>query len=102
VGARNSSNSNRLRELGERLGVESHLVQGAQELQEAWFHPRRRVGLAAGASAPEVLVQEVIAELARHGELELTELEGAISESICFRLPDPLVSLHAGQSSADL
>lgn len=67
VGARNSSNSNRLREVGERLGVPSHLVEDAGDLEAAWFQGARAVGVTAGASTPEVLVREVLAALARLG-----------------------------------
>jgi 4-hydroxy-3-methylbut-2-enyl diphosphate reductase len=63
VGSPTSSNSNRLRELAERLGTPAYMVEGADDLQRAWFEGRRRVGLTAGASAPDVLVQQVIDRL---------------------------------------
>ena len=67
VGSPTSSNSNRLRELAERLGTEAHMVEGADDLQPVWFEGRRRVGLTAGASAPDVLVQAVTTRLREMG-----------------------------------
>ena len=63
VGARNSSNSNRLREVGEQTGIDAYLVQGADELEASWFESKSRIGISAGASTPEVLVQEVLERL---------------------------------------
>ena len=67
VGSPTSSNSNRLRELAERLGTEAYMVDGADDLQAEWFEGTRRVGLTAGASAPDILVQQVIDAPARAG-----------------------------------
>ena len=67
VGSPTSSNSNRLRELAERLGTPAYMVDGAQDLQPEWFDGRARVGLTAGASAPDVLVQAVIDRLKQLG-----------------------------------
>ena len=92
VGARNSSNSNRLREIGEEAGVPSYLVADGSEVDPAWVRDAQVVGLTAGASAPEVLVQDVIEALRRVGPVELSVLSG-IEENITFRLPAELASV---------
>ncbi|MHB1529770.1 MAG: 4-hydroxy-3-methylbut-2-enyl diphosphate reductase [Acidiferrobacteraceae bacterium] len=89
VGARNSSNSNRLREVGERPGTFAYLVQDASELDASWFRPGMRVGITAGASTPEVLVQGVLSALHGYGVEQVTEMD-AEPENITFRLPTPL------------
>ena len=89
VGSVNSSNSNRLRELAERQGVEAHLIDGADEIDPAWVAGRRRIGITAGASAPEVLVQGVIDRLRALGAGELAELAGE-PENMVFALPREL------------
>ncbi|HEX6883430.1 MAG TPA: 4-hydroxy-3-methylbut-2-enyl diphosphate reductase [Planctomycetota bacterium] len=89
VGSPNSSNSNRLRELGERRGVASHLIDSEADLQPAWFRPGLRVGLTAGASAPETLVRKVLARLAELGVDDVSEMEGE-PESVVFQLPGEL------------
>jgi 4-hydroxy-3-methylbut-2-enyl diphosphate reductase len=86
VGSPTSSNSNRLRELAERLGTEAYMVEGAADLQAAWFQGRRRVGLTAGASAPDILVQQVIARLRELGALSIRKMHG-VEESVHFPLP---------------
>ena len=89
VGSKNSSNSSRLRELGERLGVPSYRVDGAEELEDAWCPPGTRVGVTAGASAPEVLVQRVVQRLAEMGAAGVVEMDGE-RESVVFNLPPEL------------
>ncbi len=89
VGADNSSNSNRLREIGEDMGVRSHLIDGAERIEFAWFENVESVGITAGASAPEELVQEVVARLGRRFDVSLDNLDG-IRENIRFRLPSAL------------
>jgi 4-hydroxy-3-methylbut-2-enyl diphosphate reductase len=86
VGSANSSNSNRLRELGERKGVPSHLVDSERDLDPAWFRPGTTVGLTAGASAPESLVQLVLARLRQLGATRVREVPGQ-PESVEFSLP---------------
>jgi len=86
VGSRTSSNSNRLRELAERLGTPAYMVDGADDLDPAWFEGRRRVGLTAGASAPDILVQEVIARLRQLGAVSVRKIEG-VQETVRFPLP---------------
>lgn len=89
VGAQNSSNSNRLREIGEELGVPSYLIDDAGAIEPAWFEGVEAVGLTAGASAPEELVQEVITRLAEIADVKIEELEG-IDEKVRFKLPEEL------------
>ncbi|MDB5511464.1 MAG: ispH2, partial [Enterovirga sp.] len=89
VGARNSSNSNRLRDVGEEAGVPSYLVADGSEVDPAWLEGAGRVGLTAGASAPEVLVDSVIEALRRIGPLEVSVMDGT-EENITFNLPQVL------------
>ena len=89
VGAKNSSNSNRLREIGEEEGVPSYLIADASELEPAWLVDKHTVGLTAGASAPEKLVIDVIDALHRIDPVEVSELPG-IAEHVAFRLPAEL------------
>ena len=89
VGSVNSSNSNRLRELAEREGVESHLIDGAHEIDPAWVTGRHAVGVTAGASAPDVLVRGVIDRLRELGGAGVNELEGE-PENMVFALPREL------------
>jgi 4-hydroxy-3-methylbut-2-enyl diphosphate reductase len=86
VGSPTSSNSNRLRELAERLGTPAHMVDQADDLDPAWFEGRRRVGLTAGASAPDVLVQQVITRLRELGATAIRKMDG-VEESVRFPLP---------------
>ena len=89
VGSPNSSNSNRLRELAEREGVEAYLIDGADEIDPRWVEGRRHIGVTAGASAPDVLVQGVIARLRELGASSLRELDGK-PEDMVFALPKEL------------
>jgi 4-hydroxy-3-methylbut-2-en-1-yl diphosphate reductase len=89
VGSPNSSNSNRLREVAANLGVDAYMVDTAADLRPEWIAGRRRVGVTAGASAPEVLVQEVVARLQVLGAESVRQLEG-ITESVVFTLPREL------------
>ncbi|WP_219209173.1 4-hydroxy-3-methylbut-2-enyl diphosphate reductase [Variovorax boronicumulans] len=89
VGSPTSSNSNRLRELAQRLGTESYMVDSADELQPEWFEGKTRVGLTAGASAPEVLVREVIDRVKALGAVSVRKMDG-IEETIKFPLPKGL------------
>jgi len=91
VGSPNSSNSNRLREVARNLGVPAYLVDNASELQPEWLQGKQRVGISAGASAPEVLVQEVIARLQELGADSVREADG-IQENVVFPLPKALSS----------
>jgi len=94
VGASNSSNSNRLRDVGVELGKPSYLVEDADALDPSWLDDVSSVGVTAGASAPEELVQGLIRRLADFGEVELCELAG-VDESITFKLPSELASAAA-------
>lgn len=98
VGARNSSNSNRLREVGEHLGVPSYLVEDADDLDIAWFREGIRIGLTAGASAPEVLVQGVLEKLRGFGLKQVTAM-AAEPENVSFRLPAALLRQRARRVS---
>ncbi|MBL8328342.1 MAG: 4-hydroxy-3-methylbut-2-enyl diphosphate reductase [Rubrivivax sp.] len=86
VGSSTSSNSNRLRELAERLGTPAYMVDGADDLKPEWFEGRQRVGLTAGASAPDILVQQVIARLRELGATTIRKMEG-VEETVHFPLP---------------
>ena len=90
VGAKNSSNSNRLREIGVEAGVPSHLIADGSELDPAWVRDAAVVGITAGASAPEELVDDVVAALRRLGPIEVSTLPG-IEEKVEFRLPAELL-----------
>jgi 4-hydroxy-3-methylbut-2-en-1-yl diphosphate reductase len=89
VGSKNSSNSNRLRELAEREGVEAHLIDGADDLQAAWIEGKEAIGVTAGASAPDVLVRNVIERLREWGARGTEEQQGR-EERIVFSLPREL------------
>ncbi|AXQ28956.1 4-hydroxy-3-methylbut-2-enyl diphosphate reductase [Solimonas sp. K1W22B-7] len=89
VGSKNSSNSNRLRELSELRGVPSYLIDGPQDIDASWLAGRKVVGVTAGASAPEILVKQVVARLRELGGQVAEELPGR-QEHIVFSLPQPL------------
>ena len=89
VGSPNSSNSNRLREVAERVGVPAYLVDSASQLDPAWFVGRQRIGVTAGASAPEVLVDELLAALKRLGAASVRKLQG-VHEDVVFPMPKGL------------
>ena len=108
VGASNSSNSNRLREIGEECGVPSYLVADGGGVRAEWFDGKTIVGLTAGASAPDVLIDDVITTLRRFGPVEVSTLSG-VEEKIQFKLPPELLaprpvavpSLAAGLAGGD-
>jgi 4-hydroxy-3-methylbut-2-enyl diphosphate reductase len=89
VGSKNSSNSNRLREIGAESGRPAYLIDDANDLQAAWFANVGSVGLTAGASAPEILVRGVIEGLRQFDEIELSTLDG-VAEDVRFRFPTEL------------
>jgi 4-hydroxy-3-methylbut-2-enyl diphosphate reductase len=89
IGSKNSSNSNRLAELGTRSGVRSYLIDDAREIQPAWLVTTNRIGVTAGASAPESLVQQVIERLRELGVGDVVEMQGEV-ETTVFKLPDVL------------
>ena len=94
VGSENSSNSNRLREVAQRFGVPAYLVDCADHLDPSWLRGRRRVGVTAGASAPEVLVSELIERLRELGAGSVRPLEG-VQEKVVFPLPKGLNQITA-------
>ena len=89
VGSPNSSNSNRLREVAQSRGIEAYMVDNAAQLRPEWTAGKRRIGVTAGASAPEVLVQAVVARLGELGARHVAQLEG-IEENVVFPLPKGL------------
>ena len=91
VGSANSSNSNRLRELAERLGTDAYLIDNAEYIQPEWLEGKICVGVTAGASAPEVLVQEVVDRLKLLADVDVVESDGQV-ENIVFSLPKALQS----------
>ena len=95
VGSPSSSNSNRLREVAEKNGVEAYMVDNATQIDPGWVAGKSRIGVTAGASAPEVLVQQVIARLKELGAASVRELEG-VEENVTFPLPKGLSGRPAG------
>jgi 4-hydroxy-3-methylbut-2-enyl diphosphate reductase len=89
LGAENSSNSNRLKEIGENMDVPSYLIDDASVLDPAWVVGKAVVGITAGASAPEALVDELIAKLRTIADVEVEQL-GGVTENIVFKLPHQL------------
>ncbi|HUL41726.1 MAG TPA: 4-hydroxy-3-methylbut-2-enyl diphosphate reductase [Burkholderiales bacterium] len=100
VGARNSSNSNRLREVGKQHGVPAFLIQDETELDRSWFQNIKKVGITSGASTPEVLVQRVLDKLRSFGVNVTRELDG-IRETTTFRLPKSLTLKKAEQTKTE-
>ncbi|MEM9810016.1 MAG: 4-hydroxy-3-methylbut-2-enyl diphosphate reductase [Pseudomonadota bacterium] len=99
VGAENSSNSNRLREIGEQAGLPSYLIADADVLERPWFDGIAKVGITAGASAPEVLIREVVARLNEWFEVTERPLDGA-EENVQFKLPESLATIKANPQLA--
>ena len=95
VGSPNSSNSNRLREVAHKMGVEAYLVESAADLRPEWIAGKPRIGVTAGASAPELLVDELIARLRQLGATSVRALEGA-AERVVFTLPRELAGRQRG------
>ncbi|WP_273402936.1 4-hydroxy-3-methylbut-2-enyl diphosphate reductase [Actinobacillus porcinus] len=89
VGSKNSSNSNRLAELATRMGVQARLIDGAEDIEPSWLENVNAIGLTAGASAPEILVQSVIAHLKELGATEVENLQG-VEENMFFEVPKEL------------
>jgi len=98
VGSPNSSNSNRLREVAHSRGIEAYMVDNATQLRPEWIAGKRHIGVTAGASAPEVLVQAVIARLAELGAIRVAQLEG-IRENVSFPLPKGLAAQNGASVS---
>jgi 4-hydroxy-3-methylbut-2-enyl diphosphate reductase len=90
VGSATSSNSNRLRELSEKLGVPSYMVDAPEQLKPEWFAGKKRVGLTAGASAPESLAQSIVSRIQEFGPRQVRALDGVVEEVI-FSLPKNLI-----------
>jgi 4-hydroxy-3-methylbut-2-enyl diphosphate reductase len=98
VGSQSSSNSNRLREIATTRGIPGYLVDGAGDLRREWFEGKQAVGVTAGASAPETLVQQVVARLREWGGIEAVEVVGR-EERVVFGLPQALRQLTRSQSA---
>jgi 4-hydroxy-3-methylbut-2-enyl diphosphate reductase len=96
VGSATSSNSNRLREIAEKAGMPGYLVDGPEDLRPEWFAGKRVVGVTAGASAPELLVQRVVARLRDWGGQGADEIEGR-AEHVVFALPRELRTTAVGR-----
>jgi 4-hydroxy-3-methylbut-2-enyl diphosphate reductase len=94
IGATNSSNSNRLREIGTEMGLPSYLIADGSELDPAWVQGVGAVGITAGASAPEAMVEDVVAALRRLGPVELSTMDGE-AENVSFRLPAELADTQS-------
>jgi 4-hydroxy-3-methylbut-2-enyl diphosphate reductase len=95
VGSPNSSNSNRLREVAEKMGVPAYMVDSPDQLKPEWFNGKRRIGVTAGASAPEVLAQSIVSRLRELGVNQVKVLDG-VEENIAFPLPKGLMQAAAG------
>jgi 4-hydroxy-3-methylbut-2-enyl diphosphate reductase len=97
VGSPNSSNSNRLREVAEKKGTTAYMVDNASEIDPAWLEGRVRIGVTAGASAPEILIQDVIDRLKAYGAKSVRALDG-VEEHVTFPLPKGLGGLQGGRN----
>ncbi|MBN1378655.1 MAG: 4-hydroxy-3-methylbut-2-enyl diphosphate reductase [Gammaproteobacteria bacterium] len=93
VGSVTSSNSNRLKEIASGMGVEAYLIDAAEQIKPEWLNSKTRIGVTAGASAPEILVQQVVEFLKNHGAIDVTELTTR-EENVTFSLPRGLKNTH--------
>jgi 4-hydroxy-3-methylbut-2-enyl diphosphate reductase len=98
IGSPNSSNSNRLRELGEHCGIDSYLIDSTADINLDWLKEAEAIGITAGASAPEVLVEEVVAYLKNYGTAEVEDLT-VIEEDVEFLLPKELITIESASKS---
>jgi len=98
IGSPNSSNSNRLRELGEHCGIDSYLIDSTADINLDWLKEAKAIGITAGASAPEVLVEEVVAYLKNYGTAEVEDLT-VIEEDVEFLLPRELITIESASKS---
>jgi 4-hydroxy-3-methylbut-2-enyl diphosphate reductase len=98
IGSPNSSNSNRLRELGERCGIPSYLIYAASDINPTWLSNAKAIGIAAGASAPEVLVEEVVTYLKTLGPAEVENLT-VVEEDVEFVLPKELITIQSASQA---
>lgn len=97
VGSQTSSNSNRLKEIAEKQGISAFLIDNANEIKDSWLVDKESVGVTAGASAPEILVEQVVKKLKDRGGLEVTEVPG-IKEEVVFSLPKELTMQFVDQN----
>lgn len=92
IGSKNSSNSNRLRDLGEEMGKPSYLINGPQDIDFAWLDNASKLGITAGASAPEVLLEKVLDKLSEYSTLKISTMSG-VEENVKFKLPEDLAEV---------
>ena len=92
IGSQNSSNSNRLRDLAEEIGVAAYLINGPDDIDARWLEDVNVIGITAGASAPEILLEKVIDRLATLAKIEITTMDG-VNENVKFKLPDELLAI---------
>lgn len=92
IGSKNSSNSNRLRDLGEEMGKPSYLINGPQDIDFSWLDNVSKLGITAGASAPEVLLEKVLDKLAEYSTLKISTMSG-VEENVKFKLPEDLAEV---------
>lgn len=92
IGSKNSSNSNRLRDLGEEMGKPSYLINGPQDIDFSWLDNASKLGITAGASAPEVLLEKVLDKLAEYSTLKISTMSG-VEENVKFKLPEDLAEV---------
>ncbi len=93
IGSQNSSNSNRLRDLGEEMGKPSYLINGGEDIHSNWFEGKVSVGITAGASAPEILLEKVLDRLSEIAELKIETQQTGINENVKFKLPEELAEV---------
>ncbi len=89
VGSKNSSNSNRLKEISENVGIETKLIDSENDIKKEWFADKKKVGLTAGASAPEILVESILNRLKEFNSYKIIETDG-VEEKITFKIPKEL------------
>ncbi|MDF3048250.1 MAG: hydroxymethylbutenyl pyrophosphate reductase [Candidatus Midichloriaceae bacterium] len=93
IGSHNSSNSNRLRDLGEEIGKPSYLINGGEDIDSSWFDGKTKVGITAGASAPEILLEKVLGRLEEIANITVKTQDTGLNENVKFKLPEELVGV---------
>ncbi|MCE2992552.1 MAG: 4-hydroxy-3-methylbut-2-enyl diphosphate reductase [Candidatus Jidaibacter sp.] len=90
IGSHNSSNSNRLRDLGEEIGKPSYLINGGEDIESSWFDGKTKIGITAGASAPEILLEKVLERLEEIADITVKTQDTGLNENVKFKLPEEL------------
>jgi 4-hydroxy-3-methylbut-2-enyl diphosphate reductase len=93
IGSHNSSNSNRLRDLGEEIGKPSYLINGGEDIESSWFDGKTKIGITAGASAPEILLEKVLERLEEIADITVKTQDTGLNESVKFKLPEELAEV---------